>query len=391
MPKTKPYKVPSLADATQRDAGIVAELGASVRVWWPHSERVIQEISLAAIRPDPTQPRQFLPRALRQALSDSTLTTRAIAETLQGMERDGAPEALVLLDGDNGLRALAASIKEQGLIQEVGVYELTEPIGEAQFSLVYGERRYWAHWWLVLQGHKQFERIRCARLAQAPSAETLRYWQLLENAQRQDLSAIEKAQAFTTLKARLMQDKDSARFGTMVPNLALSKETKPLSAGEAEEVVAQQLGMSTRAVRHYLNLLNLPEPVQQVAVQSRLSERALRPVLAVKDPKAQLTLARTATRIKEAPVPKSVTTVTKPERPAKSKARRESVFIAEVNRLVALGKTVAALTPTQRAAYVRALQRGPQASEARTAIRQLKQLVKEVETAVRKKTTRRKR
>jgi ParB-like chromosome segregation protein Spo0J len=386
MPKTKPYKVPSLADATQRNAGLVAELGGSARVWWPHGERVIQEISLAAIRPDPTQPRQFLPRALRQALADHTLTTRAVAEALQRMERDGAPEALALLDGDNGLKALAASIKEQGLIQEVGVYELTELSGEAQFSLVYGERRYWAHWWLVLQGHNQFERIRCARLAQAPSAETVRYWQLLENAQRQDLSAIEKAQAFATLKARLMQDKDSARFGTMVPNLALSKEAKPLPAGEAEEAVAQQLGMSARAVRHYLNLLNLPEPVQQVAVQSRLSERALRPMLAVKDPKAQLTLARTATRIKATPAPKSSRA-----RPTEDTARRACAFTAAVNRLVSLGKTVATFTPTQRAAYVRALQRGPQASEASEAIRQLKQLMKEVETTARKKTTRRKR
>ena len=390
MPKTKPYKVPSLAEATQRNASIVADLGASARVWWPHSERVIQEISLAAIRPDTAQPRQFLPRALRQALADNAMTTRAIAEALQRMEQDGAPDVIALLDGDNGLKALAASIKEQGLIQEVGVYELSEPLGEAQFSLVYGERRYWAHWWLVLQGHQQFARIRCARLAQAPSAETLRYWQLLENAQRQDLSAIEKAQAFAALKARLMQTKDSARFGTMVPNLALSKEAKSLSAGEAEEAVARQLGMSTRAVRHYLNLFNLPEPVQQVAVQSRLSERALRPVLAVKDPKAQLTLART--QIKEASVPKSVvTTVATSGRPAKAKARRESEFTSEVNRLVSLGKTLEALTPTQRAAYVRALRQGPQAKEAKVALQQLKQLVKEVETTARKKTAKRKR
>jgi ParB-like chromosome segregation protein Spo0J len=385
MPKTKPYKVPSLSEASQRTAGVVAALGASARVWWPQGERVIQEISLTAIRPDPTQPRQFLPRALRQALADNTMTTRAIAEALQRMEQGGSPEALALLDGDNGLKALAASIKEQGMIQEVGVYELPEPMGETLFGLVYGERRYWAHWWLVLQGHKQFGRIRCARLSQAPSAETLRYWQLLENAQRQDLSAIEKAQAFAALKARLMQTKDSARFGTMVPNLALSEEAKPLSAGEAEEAVAQQLGMSTRAVRHYLNLLNLPEPVQHVAVQSRLSERALRPVLAVKDPKTQLTLARA--QIKEAPAPK-LSAMTSSERPAK--ARRESEFTAEVNRLLSLGKMLAAFTPMQRAAYVRALQQGPQAKEARAALQQLKQLAKAVETMTRKKTTKRK-
>ena len=139
---TKNYDMPTLTSRNDT----VARLGTTQRVWWPAEGHTIQWINLSAIGPDFTQPRQVLPMALRQALAGGERTPRQVMQELLAMGRENVSEALAILDGDNGLKALAASIKEQGLIQEPGVYPVPTPDGQEQFVLAYGDRRYWAHW-----------------------------------------------------------------------------------------------------------------------------------------------------------------------------------------------------------------------------------------------------
>jgi len=150
------------------------------------------------------------------------------------------------------LRELSASIKEDGVLQPVVVRRRG-----ARYELIMGERR-----------------LQAARLAGAESvpaivkdvrdADSLRL-ALVENIQRENLNAIEVANAYRALIA---------------------------SFGLSQSDLAHLVGRDRSSVANTLRLLNLPDEVQKMIVEDKITEGHARALLSLPTQKEQLALAR---------------------------------------------------------------------------------------------------
>ncbi len=154
---------------------------------------------------------------------------------------------------EEALGELADSIRSAGILQPVVV----RPAGEGMYELVMGERRLRA--------------ARRAGLRQVPAivreledGEMLEL-ALIENVQRQDLGAIEKARALARMCGEL---------------------------GMTQERVAERIGLGRPTVANLLRLLELPEEVQRMVSRGTLSAGHARAVLSAGDEAARLALAR---------------------------------------------------------------------------------------------------
>lgn len=152
------------------------------------------------------------------------------------------------------LEELAQSIRSNGIIQPV----LVRRLGGGRYQLVAGERR-----WRAAQ-RAGLQRVPCV-VREIPEDKMLEL-ALIENIQRQELNAIEEAQAYK----RLIE-----------------------SLGLTQEMVAQRVGRDRTFVTNYLRLLRLPEDVQRLVEDEKLSMGHARALLGVDDPDIQRKLART--------------------------------------------------------------------------------------------------
>lgn len=156
---------------------------------------------------------------------------------------------------EEGLTSLAASIRQLGLLQPV-VVRRTEAAG---FELVMGERRWRA--------------ARRAGLRDVPAivVETDDRGALeraiVENIHRQDLNPLEEAAAYK----QLLEE-----------------------AGLTHEQLAERVGLSRPAVSNSLRLLDLPEDVQRMVLEGRLSGGHARALLGMS---GNPLLIRTAQRV----------------------------------------------------------------------------------------------
>lgn len=141
------------------------------------------------------------------------------------------------------LDELAGSIAARGLIQPIVV----RPHGH-QFQIVAGERR-----WRAAQRARLHEVPVVVR--ELSDAETLEI-ALVENIQRQDLNAIEEAQAYQRLAGEY---------------------------GHTQEALAKIVHKSRSHVANLLRLLELPEPVQARVVDGSLSMGHARALLGAPD------------------------------------------------------------------------------------------------------------
>jgi ParB family chromosome partitioning protein len=180
-------------------------------------EVALRDISLAAIEPNPGQPRaQF---------------------------------------DEESLGELTASIRAVGVLQPV----LVRQVGEDRFQLIAGERRWRA--------------ARRAGLATIPAVirstddRGLVEQALVENLQRQDLTALEEAAAFQ----QLIED-----FGL------------------THDEVATRVGKSRSTVTNTVRLLQLPPAIQRFVVEGQLTAGHARALLGTPDRAFQERLARQA-------------------------------------------------------------------------------------------------
>lgn len=139
------------------------------------------------------------------------------------------------------LEELAASIREQGIIQPLVVTQK-----DGLFEIIAGERR-----WRAAQKAGLHEVPVVIREA---SDAVIMELALIENIQRQDLNAIEEAQAYRSL----------------VELFSISQED-----------VAKRVGKSRTAVTNALRLLKLPESIQHDIIEERLSMGHARALLAL--------------------------------------------------------------------------------------------------------------
>jgi len=142
------------------------------------------------------------------------------------------------------LEELAASIREQGIIQPLVVTKK-----DNHYEIIAGERR-----WRAAQKAGLREVPVVIREASDNAVLELA---LIENIQRQDLNAIEEAHAYRSL----------------VEQFSISQED-----------VARRVGKNRTTVTNALRLLRLPEDVQRDIVEERLSMGHARALLALERP-----------------------------------------------------------------------------------------------------------
>jgi ParB family chromosome partitioning protein len=150
------------------------------------------------------------------------------------------------------LEELAQSIRSNGIVQPL----LLRRHG-AKYQLVAGERR-----WRAAQ-HAGLQRVP-AVVREIPDNKLLEL-ALIENIQREELNAIEEAHAYKRL----------------IETLGLTQET-----------VAQRVGRDRSFVTNYLRLLRLPEDIQHLVEEGKLSTGHARALLGVDDPDIQRRVAR---------------------------------------------------------------------------------------------------
>lgn len=144
---------------------------------------------------------------------------------------------------ETGLKELADSIKEHGIIQPLVLRKLGN-----KYEIIAGERRYKA---ATLAGLVTVPAI-ISNIDDNKSAEVA----LVENIQRRDLTPIEEAKSYKNLldKGYLTQ-----------------------------EQLAKKMGISQPAIANKLRLLNLDESIQQALLTEKISERHARSLLQIPD------------------------------------------------------------------------------------------------------------
>lgn len=150
---------------------------------------------------------------------------------------------------DADLQDLAASIRTKGVLQPLIVRAIAAQPGH--FEIVAGERR-----WRAAQMAQMHELPVLVR--EFDDAEVLEV-AIIENIQRADLNAIEEAMAF-----RQLMDK----------------------FGHTQERLAEALSKSRSYIANLLRLLNLPDAVQEMVVEGKLSAGHARALITAPDPVA---------------------------------------------------------------------------------------------------------
>jgi len=155
---------------------------------------------------------------------------------------------------DAGMEELTESIRRQGIVQPVVV----TPADGENYTIVAGERR-----WRAAQ-RAGLEEVPVV-IKSVDDDRQLLELALVENLQRADLNAIEEAEAFRSLQQAF---------------------------GLSQEQIGVQVGRSRAAISNALRLLGLPDEIQDMMRDGRLTAGQARPLLGVEDPEEQLRLAR---------------------------------------------------------------------------------------------------
>lgn len=150
------------------------------------------------------------------------------------------------------LEGLADSVRTHGVLQPVVVR-----VAGHRYQLVAGERRLRA---VQLLGWQNIP-VRIVELDDQQTCELA----LVENLQRKDLNAIEKALAF---------ERYLSQYQT------------------THEKLAKQLGIDRSTVTNLIRLLELPDAVQQMVARNQITGGHARAILSIEDPIAQLSLAQ---------------------------------------------------------------------------------------------------
>ncbi|MDP9423044.1 MAG: ParB/RepB/Spo0J family partition protein [Pseudomonadota bacterium] len=193
--------------ATGLGRGLSALIGEAPPVGRPDvSAGGVRTIEIARIRPNPSQPRQIFE--------------------------------------DAALGELAASIAERGVLQPIIVRAVDDG-----YELVAGERR-----WRAAQKAQLHEIPAIIREYDDESSAEVA---LIENIQRENLNAIEEAEAYRQLINRY---------------------------GHSQEIVGKLVGKSRSHVANLLRLLELPEPVRLMLLRGDISMGHARAIATAPDP-----------------------------------------------------------------------------------------------------------
>lgn len=151
------------------------------------------------------------------------------------------------------IKELAQTIRTHGMIQPI----IVRKTDDGNYELIAGERRWravtlleWEHIPAIIRDLTDTETASIA---------------LIENLQREELTAIEEAKAYHQL-------------------LEMHSLT--------QEALAQRLGKNQSTIANKLRLLKLPEPVQDALMKKEITERHARALIKLKDEQKQLEILR---------------------------------------------------------------------------------------------------
>lgn len=154
------------------------------------------------------------------------------------------------------LEELTTSIRQAGVVQPILVRRLG-----SRYQIIAGERR----WRAARRAGLQTVPI---HIREVPDDQLLEL-ALVENIQREELSALEEAQAYQRLQTEFRL---------------------------TQEDVALRVGKDRSTVANAVRLLRLPRAVRELLAEKRLGAGHARALLAIEEPQAQVTLAREAVR-----------------------------------------------------------------------------------------------
>lgn len=152
---------------------------------------------------------------------------------------------------EEALQELSNSIKEFGVLQPL----IVRASSDGNYELIAGERR--------LRASKLAGLDEVPVVIRAASAQASLEIALIENVQREDITAMECAVAYQ----RLAQEFDLS-----------------------QEQIAQRVGKSRAAIANTMRLLKLPQPIQQAIYDGHVSEGHARALLMVDSPVRQAQL-----------------------------------------------------------------------------------------------------
>lgn len=156
---------------------------------------------------------------------------------------------------DEKIEELSRTIHTHGVIQPIVVRKTSEN----QYEIIAGERRY--------RAMKKLQWTEVPAIVRNLTDKETASIALIENLQREELTAIEEAVAYQKL-------------------LELHELT--------QEALAQRLGKGQSTVANKLRLLRLPDEVQQAILKRQISERHARALIAIKDQPLQLEILQLA-------------------------------------------------------------------------------------------------
>ncbi|MCM3720123.1 nucleoid occlusion protein [Fictibacillus phosphorivorans] len=205
---------------------------------------------------------------------------------------------------DERIEELSQTIEAHGIIQPIVV----RVIGDNQYELIAGERRWRAvqklGWENIPAIVKEMDDSQTASVA------------LIENLQREELTAIEEAMAY----AKLLE-----------------------LHGLTQEGLAQKLGKGQSTIANKLRLLKLPQSIQDALLQKKITERHARALIVLKAPEKmelvlgeilekQLNVKQTEDRVKR--MIESETAEKKPQARRKSYSKDMRLAINTVRQSV---------------------------------------------------------
>jgi ParB family chromosome partitioning protein len=177
-----------------------------------------------------------------QAAVDETITIYAQAESrmpanlvvnLAIADIDKNPFQTRYVQDDDALEELADSIKANGVVQPILVRPSEE---DGRYILILGERR--------LHASKKAGKTQIPALVRRVSLQQAAEMTIIENLQREDLSALEQAEAFRVL-------------------------SNEFSLTQAQ--IGERVGLSRTSVANYMRLLKLPRDVMQLLAEKKIS------------------------------------------------------------------------------------------------------------------------
>lgn len=175
---------------------------------------------------------EFDPTAIEDKKS-SELKELPIAEVVRDEEQPRKEFS------QEAIEALAASIKEHGVLQPIVVTR-----EDGKYKIVAGERRW--------RASKMAGLTKIPAIIRSLDTQNRLELSIIENAQREDLNAIELATAYAKLKTQF--------------NLTAKD-------------IASRVGKSEASVVNTMRLLNLPDDVKKTMVKEKLSEGVMRPLV----------------------------------------------------------------------------------------------------------------